>query len=36
MTGTLVYPMEFWTHNAVGMRPWDLVRKESSPSVGDS
>jgi putative acetyltransferase len=36
MTGTLVYPMELWTHNAVGMRPWDLVGRESSPSVGDS
>jgi hypothetical protein len=29
MTGTLIYSSEFWTHNAVGLHPWDLVGEES-------
>jgi putative acetyltransferase len=36
MTGTLIYPMEFWAHKVVGLQPWDLVGGDSSPSLGDA
>ena len=32
MTGTLVYAREFWTHNAVGLHPSDIVGNEASPT----